>query len=95
MIGFIRDLFKGPGNGFWDLGRIVAFGAGIAMLAGQAWNIWLGLPIELGPTGLGGGLGAVMAGQAALILAKDKAGADARLTMAVAAATEKQTAKKK
>lgn len=79
----IVDLFKGPGNLAWDLGRFVAFGAGAAMLAGQVWNIILGLPIELGPTGLGGGLGAVMAGQAALIFAKDKAGADARLTQAV------------
>lgn len=86
----ISDIFKGPGNQYWDLGRFVAFGAGAAMLAGQAWNIWLGLPIELGPTGLGGGLGAVMAGQAALILAKDKAGADARLTNATAAAIEKK-----
>lgn len=79
----ISDLFKGPGNVAWDLGRFVALGAGLCMLAGQAWNIWLGLPIELGPSGLGGGLGAVMAGQAALIFAKDKAGAEARLTQAV------------
>lgn len=80
----IVDLFKGPGNIAWDLGRFVAFGAGVCMVAGQVWNIILGLPVELGPTGLGGGLGAVMAGQAALIFAKDKAGADARLTQAVA-----------
>lgn len=80
----IKDLFKGPGNLAWDLGRFVAFGAGLAMLAGQAWNIYLGLPVELGPTGLGGGLGAVMAGQAALIFAKDKAGAEARVAQAVA-----------
>lgn len=80
----IKDLFKGPGNLAWDLGRFVAFGAGFVMVVGQAWNMWLGLPIELGPTGLGGGLGAVMAGQAALIFAKDKAGAEARLTQAVA-----------
>lgn len=84
MKRLLGDLFRGPGNAYWDLGRFVAFGAGVCMLAGQVWNITLGLPIELGPTGLGGGLGAVMAGQAALIFAKDKAGADARLTQAVA-----------
>ena len=89
----IKDLFKGPGNIAWDLGRFVAFGAGIAMLSGQVWNIWLGLPIELGPTGLGGGLGAVMAGQAALIFAKDKAGAEARLTQAVAHNVEQEPPK--
>lgn len=79
----IVDLFKGPGNLAWDLGRFVAFGAGVAMVAGQAWNIWLGLPIDLGPGGLGGGLGAVLAGQAALIFAKDKAGSDARAVAAL------------
>lgn len=83
-MNFIKDLFKGPGNLAWDLGRFMATGAGLAMIAGQAWNMALGLPIELGPTGLGGGLGALMAGQAALIFAKDKAGAEARVANAVA-----------
>lgn len=79
----IKDLFKNPGNLAWDLARFIATGGGLLMVAAQAWNMHLGLPIELGPTGLGGGLGAVMAGQAALIFAKDKAGAEARLTQAV------------
>jgi hypothetical protein len=36
----------------------------------------LGLPIELGPTGFGGGLAAVITASAALIYAKDKARAE-------------------
>ena len=53
--GFIIDLFKGPNNEAWDLGRIVAGVGVLMMLGGQVWNILLGLPLELGPTGLGGG----------------------------------------
>jgi hypothetical protein len=69
----IKDLFYGPGNLAADLGRIVGALAVAMMLGGQVWNIMLGLPIELGPTGLGGGLAAVLGGAAALIYAKDRA----------------------
>lgn len=84
----IYDLFKGPGNLAWDLGRLIAFVASAMMLAGQVWNIWLGLPIDLGPTGLGGGIGAALAGIGALIFAKDKAGAEARAVNAVTQTVE-------
>lgn len=87
---WFKDLLKGPGNLYWDLGRVLAFTAALMMLGGQAWNIWLGLPIELGPTGLGGGLAAVLGGMAALIFAKDKAGAEARLTTAFAHNVEEE-----
>lgn len=71
--GFLRDLFMGPNNSFWDLGRILAFVSTLAMLGAQVWNIHLGLPIDLGPAGLGGGLAAVITAAAVLILAKDRA----------------------
>ena len=86
----IKDLLKGPTNAYWDLGRILALVAALMMLGGQVWNIRLGLPLELGPTGLGGGLAAVLGGMAALIFAKDKAGAEARLTGALAQTVEEE-----
>lgn len=70
---FLRDLLAGPGNEHWDLGRILAFFSSLTMIAGAVWNVALGLPLELGPTGLGGGFAAVLGGCAALIYAKDRA----------------------
>lgn len=69
--GFIRDLFMGPNNAYWDLGRILSFAAGAAMLAAQAWNIRLGIPIDL--AALGTGFGAILVGAAGLIFVKDRA----------------------
>ena len=95
MIKFLKDLLKGPGNLYWDLGRWLALVSALMMLGGQAWNIWLGLPIELGPAGLGGGLAAVLGGCAAFVWAKDRSGSEARLTMAVAHNVEEESAKSK
>ena len=76
MRKFLKDLFYGPGNTAADLGRIIgAFGV-LMMLGGQVWNVMLGLPLELGPSGLGGGLAAVIGGAAALVYAKDRAKAE-------------------
>lgn len=84
---FIKDLLKGPGNIAWDLGRLgVAVGI-VNMTAAVYWNISLGLPIELGPTGLLGGMGAFFTGCAALIYAKDRASAENKVAVAVAEAT--------
>lgn len=81
--GFIIDLLKGPDNLHWDLGRILALVSSLAMVAGQVWNMLLGLPLELGPTGFGGGLAAVLGGAAALIYAKDRARAENTMATAV------------
>lgn len=70
---FIADLLKGPSNAYWDLGRIVALFAALSMLAGALHNVRLGLALDLGPAGFGGGLAAVIAACAGLIYAKDKA----------------------
>lgn len=73
MKQFFQDLLKGPGNLYWDLGRI-AVGTGVLlMIHGVVWDTYLGQPIELGPTGLLGGMGAFFTGCAALIYAKDRA----------------------
>jgi len=73
---FIIDLFKGPDNQHWDLGRIIGFLAPTALVAGAIWNVMLGLPIDLGPTGFAGGIAAVVTACAALIYAKDRARAE-------------------
>ncbi len=73
---FLRDLFMGVGNANWDIGRIGGALAVLSMFLAAGWNIALGLPIELGPTGFGGGLAAVLGGAAAWVYAKDRAKAE-------------------
>lgn len=68
--GFVVDLFKGPGNHYWDLGRIISALAVLMMLGGQAWNMHLKQPVDLGPSGLGGGIAAVVGACAAFLAAK-------------------------
>ncbi len=80
----LQDLFMGVGNANWDLGRILGAIGVLMMLGGQAWNMALGLPLELGPTGLGGGLAAVIGAAAALVYAKDRAKAENTVANAVA-----------
>lgn len=70
---FIGDLFKGPGNAYWDLGRILSTIVAVALIGGQLWNIHLGKELDLGPTGLGGGFAAILTAAAAFIAAKDMA----------------------
>lgn len=84
---FIRDLLRGPGNLYWDLGRVAVASGVILMVVSTAWNISLGLPIELGPTGLLGGMGAFYGGCAALIYAKDRASSENKVANAVVDAT--------
>jgi hypothetical protein len=83
----LKDLFYGPGNTAADLGRIIGAVGVLMMLGGQVWNVLLGLPLELGPTGLGGGLAAVIGAAAALVYAKDRARAENTVAKAVSEAT--------
>lgn len=69
--GFVRDLLMGPNNLFWELGRFLATGGFLSLIGGQAWNMYLRQPIDLGPGGLGGGLAALFTAATAFILAKD------------------------
>lgn len=80
---FIIDLFKGPDNQHWDLGRIIGFLAPTALVLGAVWNVILGLPIDLGPTGFAGGIAAVVTACAALIYAKDRARAENTVAAAI------------
>jgi hypothetical protein len=68
--GFVVDLFKGPGNHYWDLARIIATLAVLAEVGGQAWNIHLHKEIDLGPSGLGGGLASILTAAAVFLAAK-------------------------
>ncbi len=80
---FIRDLFMNVNNANWDLARIVGALGILMMLGGQVWNMLLGLPLDLGPAGMGGGLAAVLGGAAALIYAKDRAKAETTVAKAM------------
>lgn len=71
MFVFIRDLFKGVGNAYWDLGRVMAFIALLPVPVSALWNAIHGEAIDL--MALGGGIAAVLTASAALIAAKDLA----------------------
>jgi hypothetical protein len=67
--GFIADLFKGPGNHYWEIGRIILGMASSLMALATLWNIHLHQAIDL--SALGTGLAAVITAGAILIPAKD------------------------
>lgn len=69
---FVADLFKGPGNAYWDLGRILGFLAPTSLILTAIWNMHLGKDIDLGPGGFAGGMSAVLTAVALFILAKDR-----------------------
>lgn len=69
--GMLADLLAGPGNRFWDLGRILSALSILGVLGAAGWNVWSGQPIDL--MSLGGGLAAVLTAAAALIALKDRA----------------------
>jgi hypothetical protein len=79
--GFIRDLFMGPNNEHWDLGRIIAGFTNLAMVLSIAWNISLGLPLDVDKIGIG--VAAVLGACAALIYAKDRARAENLVATAI------------
>lgn len=95
MKQFLKDLFYGVGNQAADLGRIGGALAVLSMFGAAGWNIYLGLPIELGPTGFGGGLAAVLGGAAAWIYAKDRAKSESVVAQAVADSAPPAQAKAK
>jgi hypothetical protein len=66
---FIADLFKGPGNHYWELGRVILGSASALMGLATAWNIYLHQAIDL--AALGTGLAAIITAGAILIPAKD------------------------
>jgi len=73
ILGFparlLRDLFKGPGNVYWDIARFGAAFCLVLMAVAVAWNMGLRQPIDL--LALGGGLGAVITALAGWIASKD------------------------
>lgn len=87
MKKFLKGLFYGPGNLDPDIGRIGGALAILAMFLAAGWNVSLGLPIELGPTGFGGGLAAVCTAVGAWIYVKDRAKAENIVAKAVSDAT--------
>lgn len=70
----LKDLLYDPGNNHLDNGRVMAFVATAALLAGEIHNILLKQAIDLGPGGLGGGLGAVLTAAVVYVI-KDRSSA--------------------
>lgn len=56
----LKDLFYGVGNNHLDHGRVAAFVSIAIMIRATFYNMSLGQPIDLGPSGLGGGLAAIL-----------------------------------
>lgn len=71
--GFLADLFTGPRNEGWDLGRVMAFLAIWPMFAATVYNIYVGLTIKqfIDFMALGGGIAAIYTAVALLIASKD------------------------
>jgi hypothetical protein len=67
----LKDLFYGVGNNHLDHGRVAAFICLATLIAATAYNMRLRQPIDLGPGGLGGGLGAVLTA-AVIYMFKDR-----------------------
>lgn len=74
--GILADLLAGPGNLYWDLARGIVTFFSTLIASGIMWNLYIairqGQQIDLGPTGLSGGLALYLPAAAALILAKDR-----------------------
>ena len=71
MLKFLQDLFKGVGNAYWDLGRIMAFLSLLPVPLAAIWNAFKGESLDL--MALGGGIAAVVTAAAVLVAAKDLA----------------------
>lgn len=67
----LRDLFMGPDNESWDLGRITAAGGFLTIVGGVATNAIQGHGVDL--MALGTGFGAYAGGAGLLISLKDRA----------------------
>lgn len=89
--GFLADLFAGPNNQSWDLGRILSFLVMLPLFASAAWNIWRGEAIDV--SSLGVGIAAVVTACAVLIAAKDYTNTNA-ISQAKQAETAAATADK-
>lgn len=65
-----KDVFYDTDNEHLDGARVIAYVAIIAELAAVRHNMILKQPIDLGPSGLGGGLSAILAAGAGFLAAK-------------------------
>ncbi len=67
----IRDLFAGPGNAHWDLGRVMAAWGLLALTGSQFHALLIEQPLDVSAFGLA--IAAVLGGAGALIALKDRA----------------------
>jgi hypothetical protein len=67
----LKDLLYDPSNCHLDPGRVTGWLTIITIIVAALWNIHLGKEIDLGVTGLPGGLAALL-GAAVVYLIKDR-----------------------
>lgn len=76
MKQLVQDLFKGPGNNGWDLGRVLGAKAVLIFTGSFAYSVFeKGATIDWSNAGIG--FAAVLAGAGAFIGIKDTAAAKA------------------
>ena len=83
---FLKDLFMGGQNEYWDEGRILAAVGTFLIFMAEVWNMLLGLPIEIDKVGVAEA--AVLTASAALIYAKDRAKTENTVAKAVTGDTK-------
>lgn len=70
-MSLLQDLFKGPGNVGWDLGRVMsAFGI-VSLVGAQFHAIFMGQALDISAFGVA--IAGVLGGAGALIALKDRA----------------------
>jgi hypothetical protein len=67
----LKDLLYDPTNAHLDPGRVAGWLSILTIIAAAGWNIHLGKEIDLGVSGLPGGLGALLTA-AVIYLIKDR-----------------------
>ncbi len=67
----LRDLFMGPGNTAWDLGRFMAAGSFVSLVGVQIHALIIGQTLDV--LQFGTALAAVLGGAGAFIAMKDRA----------------------
>lgn len=67
----LKDLLYDPTNTHLDPGRVAGWVTILTVIGAAVWNVHLGQPIDVGVSGLPGGLGALLTA-AVVYLIKDR-----------------------
>jgi hypothetical protein len=84
----LKDVFYDTDNLHLDLARVMVFVSIVGELGAAYHNMRLKQPIDLGPSGLGGGLGTILTAGAGLLAAKAWSKKKSRESAAIAQNTK-------